>query len=110
MAWHLPPSTLLRIWSGQLPAPTDSEGDPRRRRGEASNSSRRCRLGGGAGEAGAAREKEPSRPFLNATDDPSVLLSCPLEPREECRNKVHRPRDSYNSEALCKLGSYLGGI
>uniref|UniRef100_A0A0E0I521 Uncharacterized protein n=2 Tax=Oryza TaxID=4527 RepID=A0A0E0I521_ORYNI len=65
MAWHLPPSTLLRIWSGQLPASTDSEGDPRRRRGEASNSSRRCRLGGGAGEAGAAREREPSRPFLN---------------------------------------------
>uniref|UniRef100_A0A0E0EFF5 Uncharacterized protein n=1 Tax=Oryza meridionalis TaxID=40149 RepID=A0A0E0EFF5_9ORYZ len=28
----------------------------------------------------------------------------------ECRNKVHRPRDSYNSEALCKLGSYLDGI
>uniref|UniRef100_A0A0D3GUF1 Uncharacterized protein n=1 Tax=Oryza barthii TaxID=65489 RepID=A0A0D3GUF1_9ORYZ len=26
------------------------------------------------------------------------------------RNKVHHPRDSYNSEALCKLGSYLGGI
>uniref|UniRef100_A0A0E0QC41 Uncharacterized protein n=1 Tax=Oryza rufipogon TaxID=4529 RepID=A0A0E0QC41_ORYRU len=103
MAWHLPPSTLLRIWSGQLPAPTDSEGDPRRRRGEASNSSRRCRLGGGAGEAGAAREKEPSRPFLNACESNDFG-------DQECRNKVHRPRDSYNSEALCKLGSYLGGI
>uniref|UniRef100_A0A0E0I520 Uncharacterized protein n=1 Tax=Oryza nivara TaxID=4536 RepID=A0A0E0I520_ORYNI len=63
--------------------------------GAARRATRRDGAGWAAGQGKPARRGRGNHPGHSST---------------ECRNKVHRPRDSYNSEALCKLGSYLGGI
>lgn len=81
MAHGLALTSVYFVRSGQMPLPagclhrltTRATGGGAARRGEATSSSRRCRLGGGPGEADAAREREPSMPFPNVCSPPPLF-------------------------------------